>query len=83
MPSLSAYHPTWLSLNLKGGISSQPPLLTLDGVYLLSAARCRCTASALHHRFPPLRRAGSGQTGDGTNECRHSRNQRTEMDWNG
>ena len=26
---------------------------------------------------------GSGQTGDGKSECRHSRNQRTEMDWNG
>ena len=58
--------------NIRRGISplvhsctSQPLLLTLDGVYLLSAARCCCTASALHHRFPPLRRAGSGQTGDG------------------
>ena len=26
---------------------------------------------------------GSGQTGDGKSECQHSRNQRTEMDWNG
>ena len=26
---------------------------------------------------------GSGQTRDGKSECRHSRNQRTEMDWNG
>ena len=26
---------------------------------------------------------GSGQTGDGKSECRHSRNQRTKMDWNG
>ena len=25
---------------------------------------------------------GSGQTGDGKSECRHSRNQRTKMDWN-
>ena len=24
-----------------------------------------------------------GQTGDGKSECRHSRNQRTKMDWNG
>ena len=26
---------------------------------------------------------GSGQTGDGKSEHRHSRNQRTKMDWNG
>ena len=25
---------------------------------------------------------GSGQTRDGKSECRHSRNQRTKMDWN-
>ena len=29
------------------------------------------------------RQIGSGQTRDGKNECRHSRNQRTEMDWMG
>ena len=29
------------------------------------------------------RQTGSGQTGDGKNECRHSKNQRTKMDWNG
>ena len=29
------------------------------------------------------RQIGSGQTGDGKSECRHSRNQRTKMDWNG
>ena len=29
------------------------------------------------------RQIGSGQTGDGMSECRHSRNQRTKMDWNG
>ena len=29
------------------------------------------------------RQIGSGQTGDGKSECRHSRNQRTQMDWNG
>ena len=29
------------------------------------------------------RQIGSGQTGDGKNECRHSRNQQTKMDWNG
>ena len=29
------------------------------------------------------RQIGSGQTRDGKSECRHSRNQRTEMDWNG
>ena len=29
------------------------------------------------------RQIGSGQTGDGKCEHRHSRNQRTEMDWNG
>ena len=29
------------------------------------------------------RQIESGQTGDGKSECRHSRNQRTKMDWNG
>jgi len=29
------------------------------------------------------RQIGSGQTRDGKSECRHSSNQRTEMDWNG
>ena len=29
------------------------------------------------------RQIGSGHTGDGKSECRHSRNQRTKMDWNG
>src|SRR5574337_898826 len=29
------------------------------------------------------RQIGSGQTGDGKSERRHSRNQRTKMDWNG
>jgi len=29
------------------------------------------------------RQMGSGQTGDGKSEHRHSRNQRTKMDWNG
>ena len=29
------------------------------------------------------RQIGSGQTGDGKSECQHSRNQQTEMDWNG
>ena len=29
------------------------------------------------------RKIGSGQTRDGKSECRHSRNQGTEMDWNG
>ena len=29
------------------------------------------------------RQTGSGQTGDGKSECRHSRNQQTKMDWNG
>ena len=29
------------------------------------------------------RQIGSGQTRDGKSEYRHSRNQRTEMDWNG
>ena len=32
---------------------------------------------------PESRQIGSGQTGDGKSEHRHSRNQRTEMDWNG
>ena len=29
------------------------------------------------------RQIGSGQTGDGKSKCRHSRNQRINMDWNG
>ena len=37
MPSLSTYHPTSVSLTLDVGYLSQPPLLTLDMGYLLSA----------------------------------------------
>ena len=29
------------------------------------------------------RQIGIGHTRDGKSECQHSRNQRTEMDWNG
>ena len=29
------------------------------------------------------RQTGSGQTRDGKSECRHFRNQQTQMDWNG
>ena len=32
---------------------------------------------------PESRQIGSGQTRDGKNECRYSRNQQTKMDWNG
>ena len=32
---------------------------------------------------PESRQIGSGQTGDGKSEHRHSRNQQTKMDWNG
>ena len=32
---------------------------------------------------PESRQIGSGQTRDGKSECRHSRNQRTKMNWNG
>ena len=35
------------------------------------------------HRVHESRQIGSGQTGDGKSECRHSSNQRTKMDWNG
>ena len=37
----------------------------------------------VRHRRVRHRQIGSGQTGDGKSECRHSRNQRTQMDWNG
>ena len=36
-----------------------------------------------NHEVHESRQIGSGQTGDGKSECRHSRNQRTKMDWNG
>ena len=41
-----------------------------------------------HHRnlecqVHESRQIGSGQTRDGKSECRPSRNQRTETDWNG
>ena len=36
-----------------------------------------------HRHRHESRQTGSDQTGDGKNEGRHFRNQRTKMDWNG
>ena len=51
-----------------------------------SKVRC-CKKQYLHRNLEcqvhESRQIGSGQTGDGKSEWRHSRNQRTEMDWNG
>ena len=37
----------------------------------------------LEYQVHESRQIGSGQIRDGKSECRHSRTQRTEMDWNG
>ena len=44
---------------------------------------CLVTQSCPTLCDPESRQIGSGQTRDGKSECRHSRNQRTKMDWNG
>ena len=51
-------------------------------------SKVRCCKEQLLHRnlecqVHESRQIGSGQTRDGKSECRHSRNQQTEMDWNG
>ena len=50
-------------------------------------SRSNAVKSILHRNLEcqvhESRQIGSGQTGDGKSERRHSRNQRTEMDWNG
>ena len=50
--------------------------------------KVRCCKKAILHRnlecqVYESRQIESGQTRDGKSEYRHSRNQRTEMDWNG
>ena len=58
----------------------------VDGTGDGSKVRCYkeqyCTGT-WNVRSMNQRQIGSGQTGDGKSECRHSRNQRTKMDWNG
>ena len=58
----------------------------VDGTGDGSKVRCYkeqyCTGT-WNVRSMNQRQIGSGQTGDGKSECRHSRNQRTKIDWNG
>ena len=50
-------------------------------------SKVRCCKAILHRNLEcqvhESRQIGSGQTRDGKSEHRHSRNQRTKMDWNG
>ena len=50
-------------------------------------SKIRCCKAILHRNLEcqvhESRQIGSGQIGDGKSERRHSRNQRTKMDWNG
>ena len=47
-----------------------------------SKVRC-CKEQYCIGTWNESRQIGSGQTGDVKSECRHSRTQRTKMDWNG
>ena len=52
-----------------------------------SKVRLHCSYAILHRNLEcqvhESSQIGNGQKRDGKSECRHSRNQRTEMDWNG
>ena len=54
---------------------------------LVIEARFDAVKAILHRNLEcqvhESRQIGSGQTRDGKSEHRHSRNQRTKMDWNG
>ena len=54
---------------------------------LVIEARSDAVKSNMHRNLEcqvyESRQIGSGQTGDGKGERRHSGNQRTKMDWNG
>ena len=54
---------------------------------LVIEARSHALRAILHRNLECMvhesRQIESGQTGDGKNECRHSRKQQTKMDWNG
>ena len=56
-------------------------------MWLVIEAKSDAVRAILHRNLEcqvhESRQIGSGQTRDGKSECRHSRNQRTEMDWNG
>ena len=55
-------------------------------VRLVIEARSDAVRAIMHRNLEcqvhESRQIGSGQTGDGKSECRHSRNQQTKMDWN-
>ena len=62
----------------------QYPVVDVTG----DRGKIRCCKRAILHRnlecqVHESRQVGSGQTRDGKGERRHSRNQRTKMDWNG
>ena len=48
-----------------------------------SKVQCYKEHRNLECQVHELRQIGSGQTGGGKSEHRHSRNQGTKMDWNG
>ena len=55
----------------------QAPVLNMALRELLCDIQCRANEPQVTWQI------GSGQTGDGKSERRHSRNQQTKMDWNG
>ena len=61
----------------------QYPAVDVTGVEARSDAVRAILHRNLECQVHESRQIGSGQTGDGKNEHRHSRNQRTKMDWNG
>ena len=57
-------------------------------MWLVIEARSDCSLRAILQRnlecqVDESRQIGSGQAGYGKSECRHSRNQQTQVDWNG
>ena len=57
----------------------KPFNITLIQVYALTSNAEEAEVEQVYES----RQIGSGQTGHGKSEHRHSRNQRTKMDWNG
>ena len=85
LPSYLGFSYLGRGVSLHGCSSkAQPLLLTLDEGYLLTTAIPDLQSGIAPLGPPmPVQQIGSDQTRDGKGEHRHSRNQRTKMDWNG
>ena len=77
----------WKNKSRKNGEMEPKKNNTHLWIWLVVEARSDAIRAILHRNLEcqvhESRLIGSGQTGDGKSECRHSRNQRTKMDWNG